>query len=265
MSGFASGERHIQLDGLAAANIKDVLIRAHLGTAADVFDLLLAENALRHKFGIGLKLHLELPYLPYARQDRVCAPGQAFSLQVFTNLLKMLRLSKLVTWDCHSRIGLELSGAVNVSAAEIIASDESLAALLQAEGSVLVCPDKGAVNRCEAIKETLKLEQMVQCDKQRDPITREIYRTEVLAGTVELEGKCAIVVDDICDGGQTLIKIAEQLREKQVARVVLFATHGIFSKGLNIFDGLADEIITTNSLLQQSAPNLRVIDYQYNF
>jgi len=261
--GFSGGERHIQLEGLSAANVQDVTIRARVSCSDDMIDVLLAENALRNKFGAGLKLNLELPYLPYARQDRVCAPGQAFSLKVFTNLLKLLRLTSLVTWDCHSKVGLDLTGAINVPPVDFIQADTELLNLLQNENSVLVCPDKGAVGRCSDIKRKLNLNEIVFCEKHRDPATGKIYKTDVLAD--DLTGKCAVISDDICDGGYTFIKVAEQLRERKVEKVVLFVTHGIFSKGLDVFDNLIDEVITTNSLNQQEHAKLRVINFEYNF
>jgi len=261
--GFSGGERHVQLEGLSAAAVKEVAIQVQINCSDDLLDLLLIENALRHKFGTGLRLKLELPYLPYARQDRVCAQGQAFSLEVFANLLKMLRLDNLVTWDCHSNVGVELTGAINVPPVEIIKADPELSNLLKDENSVLVCPDKGAVNRCTDIKEKLDLNEIVFCEKRRDPATGKIYKTDVLAD--DLTGKCAIISDDICDGGYTFIKIAEQLREKNAEKIVLFVTHGIFSKGLEVFDDLIDEVITTDSFTQKADPKLRVINFEYNF
>lgn len=261
--GFSGGERHIQLEGLSASELSEVTIRARIKSSDDLMDLLLAENALRHKYGPSLKINLELPYLPYARQDRVCASGQAFSLEVFANMLKILRLNRLVTWDCHSQKGIDLTRAINVAPVDILRSDEKLLDLIKSENSVLVCPDKGAVNRCVDIKETLNLPHMVFCEKRRDPVTGKIYKTDVL--TDDMTGKYAIISDDICDGGFTFIKIAEQLREKNVGKVVLFVTHGIFSRGLDVFDGLVDEIVTTNSFAQHEHSKLRVIDFEYNF
>ena len=261
--GFSGGERHVQLDGMSAAEVSEVTIRATVKCSDDFIDILLVENALRKKYGDRLKLNLELPYLPYARQDRVCAPGQAFSLEVFSNLLKLLRLNKLVTWDCHSRVGTELTGAVNVPPVEIIRSDLDLLALLKEQNSVLVCPDKGAVGRCSDIKEQLGLKEIVFCEKLRDPATGKIYKTDVLVN--DLTGKCAVISDDICDGGFTFIKVAEQLREKNAEKVVLFVTHGIFSKGLDVFDDLIDQVITTTSFAQQAHPKLRIVNFEYNF
>ena len=261
--GFSGGERHLQLEGLGIAELSEVTIRARVHSSDDLVDLLLAENALRYKYGAGLKLNLELPYLPYARQDRVCAPGQAFSLEVLSSLLKIMRINKLAIWDCHSSVGTALTKGINVSPVEIIQHDHELLTLMQDKNSVLVCPDKGAVGRCTDIKKQLGLTDVVFCEKKRDPATGKIYKTEVLAD--DLTGKCAVISDDICDGGFTFIKIAEQLREKNVDKVILFVTHGIFSKGLEVFDGLIDEIVTTNSFDHEEHKKLQVIDFEYNF
>ena len=261
--GFSGGERHVQLAPLDNQPLDVLNITANITSSNDLLDLMLVENALRNLYGHKLTLNLELPYLPYARQDRVCAPGQAFSLEVLATLLQLLRINTLVTWDCHSKVGLELTKAANIQPVEIIRSDETLLTLLQAKNSVLVCPDKGAVARCTDIKEKLGLEDIVFCQKRRDPKTGKILKTEVLA--TDLTAKCAVISDDICDGGYTFIKIAEQLREKNVDRVVLFVTHGIFSKGLDVFDGLIDQIVTTNSFPQKDHSKLRVIDFEHKF
>jgi len=230
---FSGGERHVQLGELP--------------------------NAYRD----AVHVSLEIPYLPYARQDRVCAPGQAFSLKIMADLLKSIGANKIVVWDCHSAKGLELTGAQNVKPIEIIKASGELTELLQLDSTVLICPDKGALSRCEDIKEGLGLTDMVKCEKRRDPATGNITRTDVLCN--DLTGKCAVITDDICDGGFTFIKIAEQLHAKNVDRVVLFVTHGIFSKGFEVFDGLIDQIYTTDSFNSETSPILKRINYTYDF
>ena len=261
--GFAGGERHVQLQDLSPLKSRYLTIRAKVTSTDGLMDLLLIENALRNAFGEAVKINLELPYLPYSRQDRVTSPGQAFSLKVMANLLKIMTLNQLVTWDCHSQTGTVLTQAYNVKPASIIQSDPALSNLLSDSKSVLVCPDKGAVDRCRVIQETLKLSEIVYCEKQRDPATGKISQTKVLSD--DLSGRCAVITDDICDGGYTFIKIAEQLQAKNVERIVLFVTHGIFSKGLDVFDGLIDEVITTNSLPQQPHSKLSVINFNHTF
>jgi ribose-phosphate pyrophosphokinase len=126
-----------------------------------------------------------------------------------------------------------------------------------------VCPDKGARSRCENMATALGDRPLVYCEKVRDPATGKILGTDVHAQT--LEGKTAVITDDICDGGMTFIKIAEQLKAKRADKVVLFVTHGIFSKGLDVFDTLIDHVFTTNSFPQVTDPRLTCINYEYNF
>ena len=55
------------------------------------------------------------------------------------------------------------------------------------------------------------------------------------------------IVDDICDGGRTFIEIAKYLKEADSidsSRIHLMVTHGFFTKGLGVFDGLIDHIYT---------------------
>ena len=260
---FSGGERHIQLAEPFESSPEFLNVRFHVRNSQDLIDLFLVINALRHQYSESTPINLELPYLPYARQDRVCSPGQAFSLSVIASWLKDLNLNQLVVWDCHSKVGTDLTRAHNVKPADIIRSHKRLVSLLQNDKSILICPDKGATNRCQHIVESLQLNDMVFCEKQRDPRTGAIHKTEVLAD--DLTGKTAIITDDICDGGYTFIKIAERLRELNASKVVLFVTHGIFSKGLEVFDNLIDEIFTTQSFTHESNEKLTIINFEHNF
>ena len=260
---FSGGERHIQMLDLPVCTPTSLKMKAIITSSDDLMNLLLINNALTNHYGEQILLNLEIPYMPYARQDRVCAKGQAFSLQLMAELLKTLKLGCLITWDCHSQAGVDLTGAINASATDIIKTSKELVSLLTQPESVLVCPDKGALSRCEDLQQQLDIRQMVNCEKRRDPATGKITHTDVLVD--DLTGKTAVITDDICDGGYTFIKIAEQLKVKNVERVVLYVTHGIFSKGLGVFDGLIDSIFTTNSFPNEQSDQLKIIDYEHNF
>jgi len=260
---FSGGERHVQLG--AFENCTQYFLRADLRTSNDVFDLLLTADALNQKFD-GCELNIEIPYLPYARQDRVCAPGQAFSLKVLAGLLAQIQnVKRMTVWDCHSAVGVELTGAENVPAQDIIKANAELSAMIMDLNSVVICPDKGAVNRTQniinAFEKDFQPEPIVYCEKFRDPATGQITHTDVKVES--LEGRTAIITDDICDGGYTFIKVAEQLKAKGASKVILFVTHGIFSKGLDVFDGLIDHVFTTDSFEHAADPRLTVIPYAY--
>ena len=222
---FSGGERHVQLHNLPDARPKHVDVQCIINSSDGLMDLLLLQNALNHHYQSVVTMNLEIPYLPYARQDRVCAKGQAFSLEVMANLLKTLNIGQLTVWDCHSPVGLALANARNIEAIEIIEHHKELVELLQHKDSVLICPDNGALNRCTELSYHFNMQQMVLCEKIRDPETGKIIHTQV--NTDDLTGKTAIFTDDICDGGSTFIRIAETIKniKRSQNHIVCYPRH----------------------------------------
>lgn len=272
---FSGGERHVQLSSQLLDALGDtVRVRAELNTSDDILDYLLLENVLiQHRKNI----EVEIPYFPYARQDRVCATGQAFSLDVFCHLLNIniekhtsIR-RKITLWDAHSNVIGQLLNRYpshldlyQVEPVEIIKTSPALTELLQQQHTVLVCPDRGAKARTAAIAQYFNQNRsqqiaIIHCDKTREPTTGKITSSVVKTGS--LAGKTAVITDDICDGGATFIGIAKELRKLQCEHIILYVTHGIFSRGLAVFDGLIDQIFTSNSRPQQFHKNLNVIEF----
>jgi ribose-phosphate pyrophosphokinase len=58
----------------------------------------------------------------------------------------------------------------------------------------------------------------------------------------DLTGKEVVILDDICDGGGTFIGLTKKLREKGAAKVTLYVTHGMFTKGVKILLESIDEV-----------------------
>ncbi len=272
---FSGGERHVQLEQNILDKLdKNVKVRAELNNSNDIFDYLLLENVLlQHNKNIDL----EIPYFPYARQDRVCADGQAFSLDMMTKLLNINHINheniqrNISVWDAHSSVTETLlkqnSGfnhVSNINSVEIISQSQTLNQILTQQDTVLICPDHGAEKRTAEIAEYFntyrsnKIE-IIHSEKSRDPATGKILNSVVKGH--DLSTKTAVITDDICDGGATFIGIAKQLRAMGCHNIILYVTHGIFSRGLDVFDGLVDQIFTSNSKPQSAHPKLNIIEF----
>lgn len=266
---FSGGEVHVQLD-MSEFTPRDsdisfkATLTANLTSAQDIMELLLVANALRqfnYNYRAALSLTLEIPYFPYARQDRVCATGQAFSLRVMCQIINTINIQVLRLYDVHSEAFFDIADLAipdttifNYEASFFIKKSPELLGLLCHKDTVIICPDKGALDRCSGVARSCKLDAplpLVICSKTRDPKTGDITDTVVPGRT--FKGKTAVIIDDICDGGYTFIKIAEELKRKGADRVVLYVTHGIFSKGLEVFEGIIDKVYTTDSIIKKAA------------
>lgn len=247
---FPGGERHVRLPALEAFGAEARWeLTAHLDDAQGVVDLLLLSDALRRHIPQGRALHLVLPYVPYARQDRVAVAGEPFSAAVFCGLVNSLRFDSVTVMDPHSAVVVDLlERVVVVPAADLVGP-----ALVRAgrqdllAQAVLVAPDAGAAPRVQAVAQALSVYrqeqgdqaaqgargsevQVVQALKKRDPLTGRLSAPELAQGIPT--DRPLLVVDDICDGGGTFIQLAQVLREHTQAPLYLYVTHGIFSKGL---------------------------------
>ncbi|CAG9232391.1 Phosphoribosyl pyrophosphate synthase [Paraburkholderia sabiae] len=225
---FPGGEMHVTVDANVAAD--ELLITAHLPDSATVMTLLLVTDALRRAY-TDAPLSLAMPYVPYARQDRVANPGEALSVKVFCDLINAQRYRRVTIQDPHSDVVAALL--------ERVVIEDPLPALRRAVAAsvarpALVAPDAGARKRVLTLAKALELD-VVFADKTRDTRTGAITGTQIQG---ELPDAPLLVVDDICDGGRTFTELADALRTRQAAQGVqqelyLYVTHGIFSKGLD--------------------------------
>ena len=236
---FPGGEEYIRLPQVQHPVGTDgtVLIYADLRSSQNIMQLLMVKDALQRARPDATFI-LDMGYLPYARQDRVCAKGESFSLVVFCNLINGMYFDEVRVTDCHSIVGLALLENV-VEKTQLRALQETQTRTLRGTGffnniDVIVAPDAGASKKAQIIADYFVV-PMVQCLK-----TRENGRITVeLCGSVQYQN--ALVVDDIIDGGGTFLPLAEALHE--AASIKLYATHGIFSKGKEALSKVYDDIL----------------------
>jgi ribose-phosphate pyrophosphokinase len=244
---FSGGEVHV---GIASRAPDKATIEAHVRSSDDLMELLLATDALRR---LGTReIRLVMPYLPYARQDRVCAPGEAHSLRVFCDIINAQQYDSVEVWDVHSDVALALLNKCTHRTVTTFLGR----AIIVGHKTVLVAPDAGSIKKVDGLSKTHGL-PYVRADKSRDTSTGEITGTVVY--TEHIGDADFLIVDDICDGGRTFIELAKALRPLTNGRVNLYITHGIFSRGPGVFDGLIDNVFVVNSFLEELPSNFRVI------
>lgn len=229
---FSGGEIQVKLP----ETIKpERVLLTWLPTKAEHIMLLwLTVNAL-NEAGI-IDIDLDILYLPYGRQDRVCASGEAFSLKVICKFLDDLDVACIRIWDIHNEeltFDLLPKNFVFHWEAVDIFKRYNILNSFDLSNLILCAPDHGAWDRVNKIIKHFEMGDPIVFDKDRDTEDGKIRAMSFNQYNREVSTYDILVIDDICDGGSTFIEAAKQLKEQGAEELYLYVTHGIFSKGLD--------------------------------
>jgi len=219
-----------------------VIVESLIKNSDDIMELVMAVNAIREAKNHDVSIQLSLFYFPYARQDRVCNPGEAHGVKAMAGLLNSLSLNRVFILDPHSdAVVAAVNNAVLVPQYEVAA--QLIKDRVRKDHYELVCPDAGAEKKVNALAKHLGAWGLTPpvhyATKTRNLATGEITGTK-FDGYVK--GRKLIIVDDICDGGRTFIELAKVLKANGADRVELYVTHGIFSKGVTALQEYIDHV-----------------------
>ena len=237
---FPGGEIRVKLDesviGAAIVRIKAVLLNSD-----DIMTLVMIVDALRES---GTRdIHLTMPYIPYARQDRVCNKGEAFSIRAFAKIINSLAFTHVYVWDAHSNVSTQIiDRCTNVPMTELIGEGFIASVMLDkviGQKWYLISPDKGATEKTKALADILGVDVII-AEKVRDLANGNIIKTVIYNIPEDFSTAKVLIADDIIDGGRTFIEIAKAL--PKCAELHLFASHGIFSQGKEVFNEYFDSV-----------------------
>lgn len=217
----------------------EVIITTRIKSSEDLMILLLATDALKRLGFTYIKLFI--PYLPFARQDRVMVGGEPLSIKVLANIINSQEYTKVAIYDVHSEVSLAL-----INNCDPVSNHNFVKQILsKKEDYYIVSPDAGAYKKIfKAAQFVGYTDTIVLCNKIRDVKTGQILN--MTCDVNDLQGKDVYIIDDICDGGGTFIGLADKLKENNAGKVNLIVSHGIFSKGVEALHNI-DHIYTTNS------------------
>lgn len=216
-----------------------VTVNAQLNTPADQMALFFTTDALRRKYPLA-KFFLNMHYLPYARQDRVCNEGESHNLKVFCEMVNNLKYDLVHVADPHSNVALALiNNLVVIDQYEIFRGIKP-----SFREWTIVAPDNGATKKCEEFAKKVGAAGVITFSKTREMSTGEI--TSLKPNQEIKPNGNYLVLDDLCDGGRTFIELAKYFSNTE-CRLELAVTHGIFSYGVEVVASEFNHVYTTNS------------------
>lgn len=167
-----------------------------------------------------------VPYLPFSRQDKEFLEGESVSARAIAKAVESFDADALVTVDAHSQAALDFFSikAVNVSAMPSFGRHLKG----RVEDPVIIAPDKKALMFAKMIRKATG-GKAVFFEKERDRRTGEVtFRFP----DVEMEGRPAIICDDIVTGGSTMFPAVKFCRDRKAKAVYIAVTHGMFLNGV---------------------------------
>jgi len=263
---FSGGEVHVNISNYLPLEKDEYKIVATIKSSNDLMKLLLLNDAVRRELDSDYRIHLDMNYVPYARQDRVCSKGDAYSLSVFSKMINTCNFKTVSVLDPHSE-AVEL----NIDRLEVYDNFAHVKHMLRKykiKEFNLVAPDKGATNKINKLAYFLeelsdfRVNNIIQFDKKRDMQTGKIISYDIREqDKLKPDGMINVIVDDICDGGRTFMEAGVKLNYFGSKQNILFVTHGIFSKGTKDLIIYFNKIATTSSL--GSDRNIKNVDILY--
>ena len=219
---FANGETYIRYD--ESIRGADVFI---VQTGCDPIDRNLVELLFMiqaAKLGSAKRITAVMPLYPYARQDRKAKPREPISARLVADMIQVAGADRVLTMDLHAgQIQGFFSIPVDHMTALPLFARHFRDLGLTGEEIVSVSPDAGRAK--QAVRFAEKIEANFAIMHKSRP-SHDVATVTEIAGRVE--GRIAILGDDVIMTGDTMRKNVRALKERGAREVWLFATHGLF-------------------------------------
>lgn len=192
-----------------------------------------------------------VPYLCYARKDQKSQPRDPVTTRYVAAMFEAVGADRVVTLDVHNRAAFQ--NAFRCRTEELRAVGVLAPYVASRAGGraiTIVSPDAGGMKRAEAFRQRLAalIEQDVPLALAEKHRSGGVVSGAAIAGDVD--GRCAVIVDDIVATGTTLARAAAACRRLGASDVIAAATHGVFLSEANaaLAGPELSEIVVTDSV-----------------
>ena len=241
---FSDGEVSVEVDENVRGKDVFVVQSTCAPTNDNLMELFIMADALRR--ASAYRITAVVPYFGYARQDRRPRSARvAISAKVIADMIGGVGIDRLLTVDLHAD---QIQGFFKIPVDNVYGSPVLVeeVARLGYDRPIVVSPDVGGVVRARAIAKQLNDLDLAIIDKRR----ARANHAEVMHVIGEVDGRTAVLVDDIVDTAGTLCTASRALKEAGAVQVVAYITHPVLSGGAveRIDDSDIDEMVVTDTI-----------------
>ncbi|MBP2676633.1 MAG: phosphoribosylpyrophosphate synthetase [Deltaproteobacteria bacterium] len=239
---FSDGEINVEIRD----NVRGVDVFIIQPTCPPVNDhlmeLLVLMDALKR--ASAKRVTAVLPYYGYARQDRKVLPRAPITAKLVADLLTAAGVSRVLTMDLHAG---QIQGFFNIPVDHLYSAPVILEYIKgnYRNDLVLVSPDAGGVERARAVAKRLNASLAIIDKRREGPNVATVMN---IIG--EVEGKTAVMLDDMVDTAGTLVQSADALRAKGAKHIYACATHAVLSGPAidRLESSQIEELVVTNTV-----------------
>ena len=242
VSNFSDGETQINIEESVRGCDVFIIQSTSEPVNENLMELLILVDALKR--ASATSINIVMPYYGYARQDRKARSREPITAKLVANLLETTGATRVVTLDLHAPqiqgfFDIPIDHLQGVPILSDYIKDKNL------DDIVVVSPDHGGVIRARRMADRLKAPIGIIDKRRPKPNVAEVMN---IIGDVE--GKTAIIIDDIIDTAGTMQLAADALIEKGAKEVYACATHPVLSGPAieRIQNSQIKELVVTNSI-----------------
>ncbi|MEH3089726.1 MAG: ribose-phosphate diphosphokinase [Microbacterium arborescens] len=190
------------------------------------------------------------PYYPYSRQDKKGRGREPISARLVADLFKTAGADRVMSVDLHAaQIQGFFDGPVDHLFAKPVLLEhfENTLSVEDRAKLTVVSPDTGRVRVADTWSDSLGAPLAI-IHKRRDPnVANQVTVNEIVG---DVRGRVCLLVDDMIDTGGTIVKAAQALKKNGAERVIVAATHAVFSHPAveRLQDAAIDEVVVTDTI-----------------
>ena len=222
-------------------------------TNQNLMELLIMVDAVRR--ASAERITAVIPFFGYARQDRKTEPRVPITAKLVANLLVAAGVNRVLTVDLHAA---QIQGFFDIPVDHLYAMPVMIKEVREREieDLVVVSPDVGGLKMSHAYANKLGA-QLAIVAKHRHSATE----VEAISVIGEVEGRNALIVDDLTETAGTLVAAANILRKGGAKRIFAGVSHAVLGDlgRERLRDSAIEELFTTDSVPMANGPKIRTL------
>jgi ribose-phosphate pyrophosphokinase len=224
---FSDGEFNFQIDENVRGGDIFIVQPTCPPTDSNLMELLVMLDAFRRSS--AERVTAVIPYYGYARSDKKDRPRVPISAKLVANLITVAGAQRILTMDLHAA---QIQGFFDIPVDHLYAAPVMIGHYLEnpLPNLTVVAPDTGGAERARAYAKRLKSSSgepatLALCDKRRE----KANVAEVMNVVGDVRGRSCLIIDDMCDTGGSLTKVAKALTSAGAELIHACFTHPVLS------------------------------------